>query len=243
MLESARHGTHPRHRRLDRHRLGRPPGLPLPHRRDRPRWALRPLARHRLPARQPGRHGRGTRAAAGGRAAAGHRCNRAPARRPLLRVRQPAISGRRAVLHRVRAGPDARLRQLWRNPHRQRRVLLPLRNADRRRGDRPPLLIPRGPMTTLITALLLGSLTLLVLTAAVGVGAMVLSPARVPAALADGTLVVAGGSRTRLRRGLMTGIVAAFVLVALAVLLRAILAGRAPWSNLHEFSMAFAAAL
>ena len=33
------------------------------------------------------------------------------------------------------------------------------------------------------------------------------------------------------------------MLIALAVLLRAVVAGRAPWANLHEFSMAFAAAL
>ena len=69
-------------------------------------------------------------------------------------------------------------------------------------------------MTTLITALLLGSLTLLILTAAVGVGAMVLSPARVPAALGDGAIVAAGDFRTRLRRGLITGILTAFVLIA-----------------------------
>ncbi len=98
-------------------------------------------------------------------------------------------------------------------------------------------------MTTLITALLLGSLTLLILTAAVGMGAMVLPVARAPAALADGTIVVAASSRTRLRRGLLGGIAASFVLIAVAVLLRAILTGHAPWSNLHEFSMAFAAAL
>ena len=48
-------------------------------------------------------------------------------------------------------------------------------------------------MTTLITALLLGSLTLLLVTSAVGMSAMVLGSARVPAALADGAIVVAGG--------------------------------------------------
>ena len=98
-------------------------------------------------------------------------------------------------------------------------------------------------MTTLITALLLGSLTLLILVGATGMGAMLLPAARVPAALADGALVVADGPRTRLRRGLIVGVAAAFVLIALAVLLRGLLAGRPPWSNLHEFSIAFATAL
>ena len=99
-------------------------------------------------------------------------------------------------------------------------------------------------MTTLITVLLVASLGLLLATAAAGLAAA-LAGARVPqTAIPDG-----GGSATRTRLeaavplALGWGLAASAVMLGTALLLRAIAIGHAPWSNLHEFSIAFATAL
>ncbi|HUF05962.1 MAG TPA: cytochrome c biogenesis protein CcsA [Candidatus Binatia bacterium] len=101
-------------------------------------------------------------------------------------------------------------------------------------------------MTTLISALLVGSLVLLLSTAAIGVGAMLLGVAARapwPALGGGGGLAELPSGRGRLPLLPLVGVGAGFALLLLSVLLRAILVGHAPWSNLHEFSIAFAAAL
>ena len=95
-------------------------------------------------------------------------------------------------------------------------------------------------MTTLISILLVAALGLLLATAAAGVAVM-LAGSRVPQA------AVAEGVAPAPRPGVPTALgwalgVAAGVLV-LALVLRAVEVGHAPWSNLHEFSIAFAAVL
>jgi ABC-type transport system involved in cytochrome c biogenesis permease subunit len=96
-------------------------------------------------------------------------------------------------------------------------------------------------MTTIITALLLASLAALLSTAALGLGAMLLGAARVPlAAISDGSV---SPPASRLPPPLVAGVALAFGLLALSVVVRTIVVGHAPWSNLHEFSMAFAAVL
>ena len=99
-------------------------------------------------------------------------------------------------------------------------------------------------MTTLISALLFASLAVLVGTAAAGVAAVLLGAVRAPSAtLSAGGEVDLQVPGRWLRSRMVTGVAAAFSLLALAVVVRAALVGHAPWSNLHEFSIAFAAAL
>jgi ABC-type transport system involved in cytochrome c biogenesis permease subunit len=98
-------------------------------------------------------------------------------------------------------------------------------------------------MTTLLTALLVAALAALIASAATGVALMMLAAASRPA-------VVQGpntGDRTpsptgRLRLMPLAGLAVAAGALVLAVVVRAAAAGHAPWSNLHEFSVAFAAA-
>jgi ABC-type transport system involved in cytochrome c biogenesis permease subunit len=99
-------------------------------------------------------------------------------------------------------------------------------------------------MTALISSLLFAALVLLIGLGAVGLGAMLLRPRR--AAALDtpvGGVHTTGGDRAALARGLVAGVLVACAALSAAVLLRATLVGHAPWSNLHEFSIAFAAAL
>ena len=98
-------------------------------------------------------------------------------------------------------------------------------------------------MTTLITVLLVASLGLLLATAAAGLAAA-LAGARVPqTALPDG----ASSARARLEASVPSvlgwGLAASAAMLGAALMLRAIAIGHAPWSNLHEFSIAFATAL
>ena len=101
-------------------------------------------------------------------------------------------------------------------------------------------------MTSLISILLVSSLAVLLASVAGGLGAILLGLGRQPAAAADGpttaTAGVGGGPRL-LQRGAAVGLVGAFALLVAALALRTVLIGHAPWSNLHEFSLAFAAAL
>jgi cytochrome c-type biogenesis protein CcsB len=99
-------------------------------------------------------------------------------------------------------------------------------------------------MTDLISILLFVALTVLGLTAAAGLALVLAGLARVPSPLpASGISVVESGPTERSKRVLLLGIGVAFALLAASVVLRAVTVGHAPWSNLHEFSIALAAAM
>jgi len=98
-------------------------------------------------------------------------------------------------------------------------------------------------MTTLISILIISALAVLLASAAGGVGAILLGAGRQPLAAGGSATIGIGGGATLLRRGAGIGLLVAFGLLAAALVARAILIGHAPWSNLHEFSLAFAAAL
>jgi ABC-type transport system involved in cytochrome c biogenesis permease subunit len=96
--------------------------------------------------------------------------------------------------------------------------------------------------TTLISALLIAALAALLATAAVGIGAVLVSLAgRTPATspMVSGTRSDAGRASIspRLSQG---GLLLATGLLAVALVGRAIVVGHAPWSTLHEFSVTFA---
>jgi len=99
-------------------------------------------------------------------------------------------------------------------------------------------------MTTLISILLIGGLALLLASAAAGLGAVLLGSGL---ATARATGVQVADERPSGSNGLarvaLTGVVTAFVPLAAALTIRGIVAGHVPWSNLHEFSLAFAVAL
>ena len=97
-------------------------------------------------------------------------------------------------------------------------------------------------MTTFIPILIVGALASLVAAAAAGIAAAVVAPMPT-AATGRGSVEVGPSRRALLRRAALGGLVGGLVLLVLALLARAILVGHAPWSNLHEFSLAFAAAL
>jgi cytochrome c-type biogenesis protein CcsB len=97
-------------------------------------------------------------------------------------------------------------------------------------------------MTTLIPILIVGALASLVAAAGAGIAAAVVAPAPT-AATEGGSVEVAPARRTLLRRAANAGLIGGLILLALALVARTILVGHAPWSNLHEFSLAFAAAL
>ena len=95
-------------------------------------------------------------------------------------------------------------------------------------------------MRTLIPVLLITALGLLLVAGTAGLAAMLLG-VRSPATVATGLAEPAprpGGIAAAIGWGLW----AALGLLALGLLLRAVATGHAPWSNLHEFSVAFAAA-
>jgi cytochrome c-type biogenesis protein CcsB len=96
-------------------------------------------------------------------------------------------------------------------------------------------------MTTLITALLVSALAVLLATVALGlVAALVGLERRSSALVTGGTTDAPGSSMPAL---LPAGVALGAGLLVSAALTRAILVGHAPWSNLHEFSIAFAATL
>ena len=99
-------------------------------------------------------------------------------------------------------------------------------------------------MTTLISILLIAGLGVLLASAAAGLGAVLLGSGLAPAR-ATGVQVAADrpGGASLLPRLALTGVLAAFVPLAVALVARGVVAGRVPWSNLHEFSLAFAVAL
>ncbi len=100
-------------------------------------------------------------------------------------------------------------------------------------------------MTTLISVLLIGALAVLLASAAVGLGAILLGFGHQQLAAGGPPISDAaqGGRPAVLRRAAGVGLGTAFGLLVAAVVLRGVLVGHAPWSNLHEFSLAFAAAL
>ena len=100
-------------------------------------------------------------------------------------------------------------------------------------------------MTTLIPILLIAGLTALLAAAAAGLGAVLvgLGRERVMSTPGVGLVAVRGTGPELLGRGASIGLVVALVLLAAALVARALVTGHAPWSNLHEFSLAFAAAL
>lgn len=97
-------------------------------------------------------------------------------------------------------------------------------------------------MTTLISILLISGLTVLLVSAAGGLGAILLGVGRQPVP-AGGPATITPGGAPLLRRAPGIGLFVALVLLLGALVVRAVLIGHAPWSNLHEFSLAFAAAL
>ncbi len=97
-------------------------------------------------------------------------------------------------------------------------------------------------MTTLISTLLVATLGVLLATAAAGLAA-VLAGIRAPQAAAIDGATPQPRVAASLPRALGWGLAVAAALLILALVLRAIAIGHAPWSNLHEFSIAFAAVL
>jgi cytochrome c-type biogenesis protein CcsB len=101
-------------------------------------------------------------------------------------------------------------------------------------------------MTTILSLLIILALTSLLAAAAAGLGAILVGLGR---GSAVATATVAGPSvpiprfPEGLRRVAGGGLLVGFALLVAALVGRTILAGHAPWSNLHEFSIAFAAAL
>jgi ABC-type transport system involved in cytochrome c biogenesis permease subunit len=95
-------------------------------------------------------------------------------------------------------------------------------------------------MTTLISILLISGMAVLLASAAGGLGAILLGLGRQPITAGGPSALTSG---VPLRRAPGIGLVVAFLLLIGALGVRAMLIGHAPWSNLHEFSVAFATAL
>jgi len=100
-------------------------------------------------------------------------------------------------------------------------------------------------VTNLLLILNLTALALLVGTVAVGLAGVLVGlagrtvPVSVPRG-PDATHSAVAGTAARLA---LMGVVAAAAVLLTSVMLRAAMVGHAPWSNLHEFSLAFAAVL
>jgi len=98
-------------------------------------------------------------------------------------------------------------------------------------------------MTTLIFILLITGLAVLLASAAAGFGAILVGVGRQPLAAIGSASPAVAKTSAILRRGAGAGLLVAFALLLGALAMRTILIGHAPWSNLHEFSLAFSAAL
>ena len=98
-------------------------------------------------------------------------------------------------------------------------------------------------MTSLISLLLVVSLGLLLATAAVGLAAALAGVRATQPALPDGGGSTRSALGARVPAALGSGLGASAVMLGTALVLRALATGHAPWSNLHEFSIAFATAL
>ena len=104
-------------------------------------------------------------------------------------------------------------------------------------------------MTTIVPLLIILALASLLAAAAAGLGAILVGLGR-GSAIATATATVVGPSSVPnqrvpegLRRVAGGGLLVGLALLVAALVGRTVLAGHAPWSNLHEFSIAFAAAL
>lgn len=97
-------------------------------------------------------------------------------------------------------------------------------------------------MTTIVTGLLVAALATLLATMALGLGAALVGFERrsLASAPAAGSTDVPRATLTPLLTG---GVALGALLLLSAAAVRMLLVGHAPWSNLHEFSIAFAAAL
>ena len=102
-------------------------------------------------------------------------------------------------------------------------------------------------MAELLSLLLVVALVVLLATGAVGLAALAMAGRVSAAALATEAGPAAPTATAdvglRLRRLAPLGVAAALFFLVAAVALRTILVGHAPWSNLHEFTIAFAAAM
>lgn len=99
-------------------------------------------------------------------------------------------------------------------------------------------------MTTVTSLLTVGGLAMLVAAAASGVAAALVAPALLAARTGStGVVVERGNGAAALARLSHAALAVGFGLLAAALVARGIAAGRAPWATLHEFSVAFAAAL
>ncbi len=96
-------------------------------------------------------------------------------------------------------------------------------------------------MTGIVSALVIASLAALLASAASGVGAMLIGFSTKPLSANGTQAVIDGGSP--LRRTSTAALLTALALLVAALVVRAVVIGHAPWSTLHEFSLAFAAAL
>jgi ABC-type transport system involved in cytochrome c biogenesis permease subunit len=94
--------------------------------------------------------------------------------------------------------------------------------------------------TTLISVLLIGAFATLLATAALGIGAVLVALAG--RATATEPMLSGTSSGAPARIGWLGLVLAATLLVA-ALAIRTVLVGHAPWSTLHEFSVAFATAV
>ncbi|MGI8657613.1 MAG: cytochrome c biogenesis protein CcsA, partial [Candidatus Limnocylindria bacterium] len=90
--------------------------------------------------------------------------------------------------------------------------------------------------------LVIGALASLLGSGASGLGAILLGVAREPA-LASGAGSQGSVASHALRRTSSGLLVGALLLLVAALVIRAVVIGHAPWSNLHEFSLAFATAI
>jgi ABC-type transport system involved in cytochrome c biogenesis permease subunit len=101
-------------------------------------------------------------------------------------------------------------------------------------------------MTTIVPILIILALAALLVAAAAGLGAILVGLGR-GSAVATATVAGPPVPIPRVSEGLRRvgggGLLVGFALLVAALVGRTILAGHAPWSNLHEFSIAFAAAL
>jgi cytochrome c-type biogenesis protein CcsB len=97
-------------------------------------------------------------------------------------------------------------------------------------------------MTILIPGLLVTALALLLVTGTAGIAVMLLG-VRAPVSLVADGPPLDGPDRPVGRSLIGWALGAAAALLAAALVLRTIAIGHAPWSNLHEFSIAFAAGL
>ena len=98
-------------------------------------------------------------------------------------------------------------------------------------------------MTTIIPLLTLAALVTLLLAAGTGIATVLFALARPHAATATagGPTAPPPDSMALGARLATIGLCVAFALLVAGLLARAVMVGHAPWSNLHEFSLAFAA--